>query len=533
MSGQQDSLSPGPDANNEKAGVNEEIVIDWEGPDDPLNPKNWSRRKKWAATLVVSAFTFISPVSSSMIAPASAQVAEQFGTTDDVLIAMITSIFILAFAIGPLFLGPLSEIIGRNRVIQGANLWYLVWNLACGFAQNTGQLLGFRFLSGLGGSASTAVGGGVLGDIWDAEERGQAIAIYSLAPLLGPVVGPLCGAFISQQSTWRWVFWSTTIVDVAIGILGIFCYRESYAPYILGQKANRIRKAMDAEKGPVRRVRSKFAREDRSWQRIIQTALTRPFTIFYHEPIVQLLGIYMAFIYGVLYLFLTSMPLMFQGTYDENVGISGLNYIALGLGITGASQINARFMDHIFKRLKEKNGGAGEPEYRLPSMVPGTIFLPVGLLITGWAVEAHVHWIVPDIGIALVGAGVILNFQAIQIYVVDAFTLYAASALAAVAFLRCLCGFGFPLFAAQMYVKFGYGKGNTILAVVAIVLGCPSPWLFWKYGKQIRMRSFAPMHPDQPRATQDKALWAFQTIEVQEFRALAELRCCGNPSRNL
>ncbi|KAJ7838471.1 hypothetical protein B0H14DRAFT_3870029 [Mycena olivaceomarginata] len=76
-----------------------------------------------------------------------------------------------------------------------------------------------------------------------------------------------------------------------------------------------------------------------------------------------------------------------------------------------------------------------------------------------------------------------------QIYVVDAFPLYAASALAAVSFLRSLCGFGFPLFAPSMYAKLGYGKGDTILAVLGIIIGCPAPWLFWTYGKQIRMKS--------------------------------------------
>ena len=60
-------------------------------------------------------------------------------------------------------------------------------------------------------------------------------------------------------------------------------------------------------------------------------------------------------------------------------------------------------------------------------MVPGTILLPIGLLITGWTARANIHWIAPDIGIALVGAGTILNFQTIQTYVIDAFTLHAAS----------------------------------------------------------------------------------------------------------
>ena len=68
----------------------------------------------------------------------------------------------------------------------------------------------------------------------------------------------------------------------------------------------------------------------------------------------------------------------------------------------------------------------------------------------------------------------ILNFQSIQTYVIDTFALHAASALAAVAFLRSLAGFGFPLFAPAMYKALGYGKGDSILAVVAIVIGCPA-----------------------------------------------------------
>ena len=81
----------------------------------------------------------------------------------------------------------------------------LVWNTACGFAHSKNQLITFRFLAGLGGSAPPAVGGAVIGDLFDAEHRGQAISIYTLAPLLGPVIGPVAGAWIAEKSTWRWV----------------------------------------------------------------------------------------------------------------------------------------------------------------------------------------------------------------------------------------------------------------------------------------------------------------------------------------
>ncbi|RDX43808.1 MFS polyamine transporter [Lentinus brumalis] len=487
------------------------LVVDWEGPDDPQNPKNWSLKKKWAATLIVSAFTFISPVSSSMMAPASEQIAREFGITSSSVIALLTSVFVAAYAFGPLLLGPMSELFGRSRVLQLANMWYLAWNLGCGFAQNEGQLIAFRFLAGLGGSAPLSIGGGVLGDLFRPAERGQAIAIYSLAPLLGPVIGPTCGAWIAEKSTWRWVFWSTTIVDAFIQCLGVIFLKETFAPILLERKAALIRKGMDPEKGQYREVRTVFDGADRHWKTIVTKALIRPFALFVREPIVQLLGVYMAFIYGTLYLFLTTIPAIFQGVYGQPVGIAGLHYFALGVGLTGASQINARMLDRIYKYFSDKNGGVGKPEYRLPSMIPGSLFLPMGLFITGWTARADVHWIAPDIGIALVGAGTILNFQSIQTYVIDAFTLHAASALAAVTFLRSLAGFGFPLFAPAMYNALGYGKGDTILACFAIAVGVPAPFLLWKYGERIRnasryaRRSAAAAAAEQPQHPPAKA----------------------------
>ncbi|KAI0338723.1 MFS polyamine transporter [Trametopsis cervina] len=477
---------------SEQEGV---LLVDWEGPNDPENPKNWTFKRKWAATAIISAFTFISPVSSSMVAPAASQVAGDFGITSEVIIALTTSVFVLAYAFGPLFLGPLSEIYGRSRVLQVANLWYLVWNLVCGFAKSEGQLIAFRLLAGFGGSAPLSIGGGVLGDCWRPDERGKAVALYSLAPLLGPVVGPVAGAWIAEKSTWRWVFWSTSIVDGGIQILGMFFLQETFAPVLLERKAERMRKQLASDvadpekKQGHREIRTVFDTADRHWQTIFSKALTRPFKLFFSEPIIQLLGVYMAFVYGILYLFLTTMPSIFEGVYQQRVGIAGLHYLALGVGLSVASQVNARYMDRIYRHFAKRNGGVGMPEYRLPSMIPGTVCLPIGLFITGWTARADIHWIVPDIGIALVGAGVILLFQSIQTYVIDAFTLHAASALAAVTFFRSCAGFGFPLFAPTMYNALGYGKGDSILAAVAIVIGCPAPFIFWKYGERIRKAS--------------------------------------------
>ena len=132
-------------------------IVTWDGPNDPANPKNWSRNQKWAATIVVSSFTFISPISSTLIAPAISAIARDFHIVSEVHQELVLSIFVLAYGVGPLFLGPLSEIYGRALVLQLANLFYLAFNVACGFSQSKWQIITFRLLSGLGGSAPLAV----------------------------------------------------------------------------------------------------------------------------------------------------------------------------------------------------------------------------------------------------------------------------------------------------------------------------------------------------------------------------------------
>ncbi len=77
-------------------------------------------------------------------------------------VEMALSIFVLGYAVGPLFFGPLSEVFGRARVLQASNVFYLAWNLGCGFAQNSAEFFVFRFLAGIGGSAPLSVGGGAL-----------------------------------------------------------------------------------------------------------------------------------------------------------------------------------------------------------------------------------------------------------------------------------------------------------------------------------------------------------------------------------
>ena len=224
-----------------------------------------------------------------MVAPALSTIATQFNITNAAQEELVLSVFVLAYAIGPLFLGPLSELYGRVRVLQISNAFYFVFNLACGFAQNKGQLMAFRFLSGLGGSAPLAIGGGLLSDCWRAEERGQAISLYSLAPLLGPAVGPIAGGFITENTTWRWAFWATCIACAAIQISGLFFLRETYVPELLKRK-----KLALIKKTGNKDLHTEYDDPDRKFSKVLRTALSRPFVLIATQPIVQALAVYIA-----------------------------------------------------------------------------------------------------------------------------------------------------------------------------------------------------------------------------------------------
>lgn len=458
-------------------------LVTW-NTEDPENPKTWETRQKWAAVFVVSTFTLISPVSSTMTAPALNSIARELNITVEFEKQLSLSIFVLAYAIGPLLLGPLSELYGRVIVLQLANLFYLFFNLGCGLSRTKVQLIVFRFLAGFGGSAPLAIGGGILSDLFTAEERGRAMSIYSLAPLLGPAIGPIAGAFISENTSWRWIFYATTIADAMIQCAGLFLLRETYTPVLLRWRKERLMK----ETGNMD-LHTDFDDPDKTVARTLATAFVRPFRMLFTQPIIQVLALYMMFLYGLMYLILSTFPGLWA-SYGMSTGIGGLNYIALGLGFFLGAQICAPFQDRIYARLKKHyNVTVGRPEFRIPMMVPGAIVLPVGLIIYGWTAQYRVHWIGPDIGVVLLSMGVIVGFQAIQGFLVDSYTRYAASAVAAATVLRSLAGFGFPLFAPSLYAKLDYGWGNTMLAFIGIAIGWPGPILLWKYGERLRERS--------------------------------------------
>ncbi|TEA12242.1 Efflux pump vrtL [Colletotrichum sidae] len=473
-----------PEHGSQSDDVEDPDLVTWSGPSDPMNPKNWPKHKKWTATILVSCFTFISPVSSTMLAPALETLADELHVKSDIETYLLMSIFLLAYAVGPFVLAPLSEMYGRVVVLQSANMFYLLFNTVCGFSSSKEQMLAFRFLSGLGGSAPQALGGGVLSDCWRAEERGTATAIYSLAPFLGPAVGPIAAGYLTQYTSWRWIFWTVSIADALVQVLAFLFLSETYPPKILAVKAKRLRKETGNEN-----LRTEYDRPDRTFGQTLRKNLVRPFRMLFTQPALQITALYRAYLYGLMYFVLASFPFVWSKQYDQEPGPASLNYISLGVGFVIGLQISGPLIDKVYRSLKAQNSDVGVPEFRIPLMLPTAIVTPVGLLVYGITAYYKIHWIVPNIGAGILAAGLILSFQCVQTYVIDSYERYAASAAGAAAFVRTMAGFSFPLFAPRLYDAMGIAWGNVLLAGIVLVMGVIVPGVMWKWGAWLRNKS--------------------------------------------
>jgi len=256
--------------------------------------------------------------------------------------------------------------------------------------------------------------------------------------------------------------------------------RETYAPILLERKAKRMRK----ETGNPNLV-SKLdlgINTGQLWKR----SLLRPLKLMFLSLICAMMSLYLAIVYGIMYLLFTTFTFVFEENYGFSQSIVGLVYIGLGVGMLLGLAILGASSDPIMKKLAAKHsGGKMKPEYRLPLLMYAGPFIPVGLFIYGWTAQYQIQWAVPLFGTMLVGVGLLAAFMCLTTYLVDAFERYAASAMAANTILRSILGAVFPLFGLQMYNALGLGWGNSLLAFISLAL-CPIPVLFYYYGERIR-----------------------------------------------
>ena len=326
-----------------------------------------------------------------------------------------------------------------------------------------------------------------------------------MAPFLGPVLGPIVGGFAGKSYLgWRSVFYIMFIFAMVMYIAGVFLLPESYAPILVRRRAQQLQAVSTSDGGSVVYFKSKYDINRKKTKEILKVALTRPMVILFLEPIVLLLSIYVALIYGTLYGFFTAYPLVFQSPkplgYGWNAGVGALPFIGIGVGMVIGTALTPVCNRYYVRAVNASPNGRAPPEARLPPACFGAICLPIGLAMFAATSDPSIHWIAPVIAGAPFGLGMILIFTSVLSYIIDSYLLFAASALSSNAVLRSLLGAAFPLFSAQMYEGLGFRWASGLLAFVALACA-PMPFLFYKYGPVIRAKSrFAPTGSSAPTA---------------------------------
>ena len=259
--------------------------------------------------------------------------------------------------------------------------------------------------------------------------------------------------------------------------IAVFIQRETYPPILLERKVQRLRKETGNDK-----LRSAL-QSTKTPRQLFLLSIVRPTKMLLFSPIVFCLSLYIAVTYGYMYILITTLTFVFHEMYDISLSNVGLVYLGFGAGQFIGLFAFGFFSDSYLRRLAK--GGEMKPEYRLPLLWPGAFLIPLGLILYGWSAHYLVHWIVPIIGTSLLGLGLITAFMPIGTYLVDAYTAYAASAMAANTVLRSLGGAFLPLAGRRLYATLGIGWGNSLLAFIALAM-LPMVWFFVKYGERIR-----------------------------------------------
>lgn len=462
--------------------------LDWDGPDDKANPFNWPTWKKWFITMTAACSCLCISLGSSLYVEGVPELEMKWGVSQTLGLSGLT-FYLIGLALGPVVAAPLSEMIGRRLIYITLFPTSMLFFMGVGLAQNIRTVLILRFFAGLAASPPMSIAGGTMSDMWgnSPADMSIAMALFCLAPFLGPVAGPIIGGFAAEHKNWRWTMWVSLMFFGAVLPFLLVC-PETYKPAILKARAKKRGIPLKTPK-----INGAF------FMMCIRQFLIRPLEMLVVEPIVALTSLYVAFVFAVLFGFFEAFPIIFRGVYRMDTGVSGLPFIAVGVGLVFGVLLYI-ILDKIYFYPKQPDGSRGKrdaegkpvwdpPETKLVIAIAGSVFLPISLFWLAWTSKASIHWIAPTLAGVPFGFGLIwIFFGVIFYYSLSYPPIFLASALAANNLLRYLVASVFPLFMVQMYEKLHIDWATTLLAFIALAM-VPIPFMFYKFGAKIRAHS--------------------------------------------
>jgi multidrug resistance protein len=411
--------------------------------DDGENPQDWPMLKKAMVIFFMSFSTLVVVMYSTSYTSGIPGMMRTFGIESKTLVVLGITTYLGGLAVGSLILAPLSEMYGRRPVYLIAVALFTILIIPCALSNNLAQILVMRFFGAIAGAAMISNAPGTVSDIVSDDYRALAFSIWSIGPMNGPVVGPLVGGFVYQALGWRWTNW-VVMIGSGTSWFMVFLIKETYAPAILRAKSAKKRKETDDE-----RWFSRYDDKKLFWP-LLRENLYRPLSMAVSEPICIFWDVYIALVYGVLYLCFVSYPIVFGQLRGWSAGFVGLGYLGIGIGGCTVIACEPLIRKMINAHKKDPETGKPYPEAMVSVVCIAAVCCPVGELIFAWTCTPNVHWIVPIIAGIPFGAGNCGVFIYASNYLVHSYGIYAASALAGNAVLRSALGGTLPLAGPMM-----------------------------------------------------------------------------------
>ncbi|ORY61648.1 vitamin b6 transporter bsu1 [Pseudomassariella vexata] len=444
------------------------------------HPIHWSRVKKWLIISVYCLLQIFVTLTSTTYVSAEFLIEEKFGVTDTQVVALGQSMFIIGTAVGPAFLGPLSDIGGRKWVYVVAIACYALINIGCALPLNLPMLIIFQLLSGISGSVALSNVAGTIADLFGSEDgAGQPMALFVASANIGASLGSPVGELIADNVKMGlpWIFWINVIIGGSFAIILIFI--PETLPAIVIRNAVRKQQVDETEELAVLEEKISVLRE-------IRFVSTMALRIMFTEPIVTFLGIYNGFAYGLLFLYL-------DGVFSVFVVNNGLSYIAADLTyLNFVVGVTVMFcfvpvQTWVFTRDRKKHG-ASRPEARfLTSLVVVWLF-PVSLLWFAFTCDGNTSFWSPVVAGAVLGFADPLLWLSMLNYIADSYTNLAASAIAAFLIPSFLIAAGCAHAGIAMFERMSAKWAMATLGFISFGL-VALIYILYFFGAQIRARS--------------------------------------------
>ncbi|KAI5863782.1 polyamine transporter 3 [Durotheca rogersii] len=461
--------------------------------DDSEDPRNWPLWYRSWIVFSISYTTWVVVFYSTSYTASIPGLTKEFHVSTTVATLGVTS-YLLGLATGSLLAAPASELYGRRPVYVICMVCFTLLVIPCCLATSLEEVIVVRFFGAVFGAVMVSNSAGSIVDISTEENRALIMSLWSIAPLNGPVTGPVIGGFVFESLGWRWENWLALILAGA-GTVSMIFSKETYAPIILQSMAARKRKDTDDERW--------WCRYDQKLSKLalMRINLLRPFELSLTEPILWFFNIWISLIYGILYLCFIAYPVVFSQNRGWGPGISGLAFVGIGTGTMLAILTEPLLRKIINAHPKDSLTGRVPPEATARVMIIGAVLVPVGQLVFSWTcLPGTIHWAIPiAFGIPF-GAGNAISFIYGSNYLAGAYGIYAASALAGNTMMRSVFGGTLPLAGPSMYAALTPQWAGTLLGLLEAAM-IPIPIVFYRYGEKIRARSpiIRQMREDQEK----------------------------------